>query len=74
MVIDNLNKEKLTLNIEKIDLVRSNKDLLTLKYDLNDKLKYSERKLELNKLVKNTLDPNLEFSYSLPINTPFFLQ
>ncbi|RNA00263.1 hypothetical protein BpHYR1_051002, partial [Brachionus plicatilis] len=36
------------------------------------KLRYSERKIELNRLDKNALDPNLEFSYSLPINTPSF--
>ncbi|RMZ96411.1 hypothetical protein BpHYR1_028965 [Brachionus plicatilis] len=69
---DNLNKENLTLYIERTELVRTNKELLTLKNDLNDKLRYSERKIELKRLDKNALDPNLEFSYSLIINTPSF--
>ncbi|RMZ96776.1 hypothetical protein BpHYR1_030395 [Brachionus plicatilis] len=58
--------------VKRTELVRTNKELLTLKNDLNDKLRYSERKIELNRLDKNALDPNLEFSYSFPINTPSF--
>ena len=71
--IDNFEKEQVTLGVKNAEPEKNNTNLMITKNELGKKLRFSERIVELNKLneIRNSnIKRNLEFSYSLPVNTP----